>query len=864
MLRNYISVILLAFIVQVSFSQKYAPVNPAYVKYVDAKNNPNGSIPENYGFIPPYTEYSENGVVNNPSPTGLKRAIKFMPDTFDLREKGMVSSVKNQGTGNSGGNCWAFSTMGAIESQWLMKGLGEADLSEQNISACHGFYYAYGAGGNEFVAGGYITNLKGPIKDSDDPYNTNIHNCKSGLKPFAYVPEIRFVYKNMAMTKKLLMEYGAVTTRIFWRDEYLNSQNNTYYSLKDTSPNHAVLIVGWNNNIETKGGTGAWIVKNSWGPSWAENGFFYVSFNDPQMINPITYFPVRLETKTIDNKYGYFSAGLITNMGDDQPTEYALLKVSPVKPQILTKINTFALRTGTIIEVDIFNDFVNDTLENLISSFTFEPVRSPGNYTFNIPTKVYDEVFVRVKYTTPEYGYPIPVERKIEKMADPFIYPKGSQWISNDGVKWQPLGSDVKNYESNIIANVYASNDTTNPRADFKMDKQDVCRGSSVTFTNNSFDTITTYRWHFGDYATPKDTVGKGPITVKIADQAPLGVTVASLFVEGPNGTDSIIKEYSVVENLVLVTSTPDRIKPGDTVTFTAYADASLYAWYPSDMLDNNNTNKVVFTPDKVGKYKYSVHAAQGNCYGNATIEVNVAEPPVNDEPCKAITLVYGSNGPFSNKNATFKPNEPHPVDTSCFAPMTWCDEGGLQNSVWFKFIAPASGKVGIDTRDMDTQIALYKSEKCDSIEFQDLVAANDDYYTSAPYSAAFESVDVEAGKTYYLQVDGSGGGTEGDFSIFFSNTGVNIKRVSNSQSNLEIFPNPNAGIFELKYTSPWNENIAMEIYDVTGKIVDTKTFLKRTGDFSSKVDASHLLKGMYMVKVKGKKSVTTAKFILE
>jgi hypothetical protein len=227
--------------------------------------------------------------------------------------------------------------------------------------------------------------------------------------------------------------------------------------------------------------------------------------------------------------------------------------------------------------------------------------------------------------------------------------------------------------------------------------------------------------------------------------------------------------------------------------------------------------------------------------------------------------LKIGDNGPFTNKDATVQNNEPAPSDTSCTALLTWCDEGGLQNSVWFKFVGPASGVASFDTRGMDTQIAIYKSNSCDSIKKADLIAANDDYHgVEKNYAAAIESITVTPGKTYWLQMDGSHGGDTGTFYITFNASKLDIKQNKINEISLNIYPNPNNGLMDLKFSSPYTESFYIEVFDLTGKIILAKNLKKGYGDFVVPIDLKNSSKGLYYLNLRGEKSFTETKFIIQ
>jgi len=245
-------------VLDAQISKHLSPVNPDFLNYINsnpAKFDSVSNYENFYGYIPPFFKLPDS-YNNNPeedTSSLLKSAFVILPAVYDLRQLNEVSSVKNQGGGIYAGNCWAFACMGAIESEWMVRGLGKFDLSEQNLAACHGFTTKYGDYGNEAFAMAYLTRLSGPIADSLDPYNVRKQKCVNGLPVVAYVPEVRWVYHNRSLTKLAIMDYGGVSTNIHLEDQYYESSSNTYYYGGPKVANHAIVLVGWDDNKITKG-----------------------------------------------------------------------------------------------------------------------------------------------------------------------------------------------------------------------------------------------------------------------------------------------------------------------------------------------------------------------------------------------------------------------------------------------------------------------------------------------------------------------------------------------------------------------------------------------------------------------------------
>ncbi|XP_026860395.2 pro-cathepsin H [Electrophorus electricus] len=199
------------------------------------------------------------------------------PDAIDWREKGhYITDVKNQGPC---GSCWTFSTTGCLESVTAIATGKLPLLAEQQLVDCAGAFNNHGCeGGLPSQAFEYIKYNKGLMAEADYPYTAQDGPCKYNPQlAAAFVKEVVNItkYDEMGMVDAVA-RLNPVSFAFEVTSDFMLYQKGVYSSNKchntTDKVNHAVLAVGYNE----ENGTPYWIVKNSWGPTWGIDGYFYI------------------------------------------------------------------------------------------------------------------------------------------------------------------------------------------------------------------------------------------------------------------------------------------------------------------------------------------------------------------------------------------------------------------------------------------------------------------------------------------------------------------------------------------------------------------------------------------------------------
>ncbi len=203
---------------------------------------------------------------------------------YDSRTYNIVTPIRDQ---LSCGSCWSFGAVGTYEVSYLKVNGGSSaalNLSEQHALTCSnggscGGGFAYKVFDWMVDEGHDLkTETQLPYTASNGPCAGNVDN-KFDAVDWGVIHPSGDINKIAAVVdiKKAICQYGAVSASVNVTSSFQNYTNGVYFGTtsdpNNPQTNHAIVLVGWDD------AKGAWLLKNSWGTDWGENGYMWIKYN---------------------------------------------------------------------------------------------------------------------------------------------------------------------------------------------------------------------------------------------------------------------------------------------------------------------------------------------------------------------------------------------------------------------------------------------------------------------------------------------------------------------------------------------------------------------------------------------------------
>ena len=401
-----------------------------------------------------------------------------IPEYYDLREH-ITVEVKNQ---MDTGECWAFSANSSIETYLALNG-ETYNFSERHLdySTASNFLdgvneYALnrlvGDGGYASTAFTYYSRGSGPINEEDMPFENNEYRISvnelpqnvtvkkvdnmiyfSNIYKFRENGVIKYVdadnneYTQIEVNeirnkvKEHIMKYGAVSTDVYAPSVYYNEETYADNLCENAYSNHAVTIIGWDDNysktnfINQPSKDGAYIVLNSWGTEWGENGVYYVSYEDFLIESQM-----RGVTEVSDIEYDNLYQYDISEMWNCIESQYAANVFTAKENELLTEIMIGSLSEQTC---DIYINATSDDLNiNNLTKIASDVKLKPGYNTINVDSNIAlssgCNFAIIVKLTSAGYTG-VGIEDNNDVYFGNAKSNLGESFVSEDGINWTDI-----------------------------------------------------------------------------------------------------------------------------------------------------------------------------------------------------------------------------------------------------------------------------------------------------------------------------------------------------------------------------------------------------------------------------------------
>jgi len=374
--------------------------------------------------------------------------------------------VRNQG---NNGTCWSFAALSAIESVLLPE--EEWQFAVDHMTLMNGFNLSQKDGGEYTMGMAYLASWKGPVLGVEDPYGDGKTN--ENLETVKHVQEMQIIAaKDYEKIKEAVFKYGGVQTSIYSalrsataESQYYNPDTKAYCYIGTEKPNHDVVIVGWDDNYSKENfsvsleGDGAFICQNSWGSSFGEQGFFYISYYDTNIgTHNVSY--TRIDpVDNYDHIYQSDLCGWIGQLGYSKESIFGANVYTAESDEILEAISFYATGKASEYELFVVPNFTDMESLNERIPVASGKLSNAGYYTIDFKQDIMvdegQKYAIILHMITPDAVHPLAIEYVADKATANVITDDGEGYISMNGSDWENVKDVI---DCNLCIKAFSKN----------------------------------------------------------------------------------------------------------------------------------------------------------------------------------------------------------------------------------------------------------------------------------------------------------------------------------------------------------------------------------------------------------------------
>lgn len=547
-------------------------INPQYKEWVE--NGGQGIVPSMQDFSYLSESYEKYFSRQNYS------ALKLLPETYDLRDTGKVSPVHNQEMLSI---CWSVSANSVAESSLL------GQFPHTSFSSLHTSWFTfkgdqeeeyfytsdpYAQSGSNGFAVGTMAAWKGPVFEEKAPFDgVNPVDMDEALRYTAdyhlqdayYMPTGIYGTTDrgipLEITKEVILNQGSVAILYNANTDNYNPETYAWYNNEEENTNHVVTIVGWDDNYPKENfcegkqpeNDGAWLVRNSWGTEWGDEGYFWLSYEDKTTVSGNTY--ILEEADNYSNNYQYditgWSYSIPLNSENPKSAKAANIFTAENDEQ-LEAVSFYTTDVGTSYSISIYTGVDEGQpqsgtlkLENQTGTELYS-----GYHTIELdhPVKLNkgERFSIVIDFENPTYTAPVAIEMCI--MPTPDYVPKylgsGGESYGFVNGKWLDVCGVIEDdaYITNVcikgFTNPLPDSDSAVSTVRFSEMEGPVPDGTEISLTANGTKEI---YYSFDNSSFEKYTA---PITIDFTSGESVTLYAYGVDNEGSRG-NTVQKQYT-------------------------------------------------------------------------------------------------------------------------------------------------------------------------------------------------------------------------------------------------------------------------------------------------------------------------------